>query len=315
MQYQTLGNTDLQVSRLCFGALTISPLQANLPLQEGVSVIRDALVAGVNFIDTAELYNNYEYIRLALRENIRPVYVCSKAYAYTYDAMRASVEKACRAIERDYIDIFMMHEQTSRLTLQGHAEALKYLVDAKQAGTIRAIGVSTHTVEVVRAAAMYDEIDVIHPILNKQGLGICDGTAFDMLSAIQFADSMGKGIYTMKALGGGHLSSVAPAAFEWILSQTGIDAVAVGMQSREEVRVNVAIFAGLQPEQKMLKQVLGRQRKLLIEEWCVACGKCVQVCPMGAIQIVEGQAVSNPKKCVLCGYCGAHCPEFCIKVI
>jgi len=315
MQYQTLGNTDLQVSRLCFGALTISPLQANLPLQEGVSVIRDALVAGVNFIDTAELYNNYEYIRLALRENIRPVYVCSKSYAYTYDAMRASVEKACRETGRDYIDIFMMHEQTSRLTLKGHAQALKYLVDAKQAGTVRAIGVSTHTVEVVRAAAMYDEIDVIHPILNKQGLGICDGTSADMLSAIKFAADMGKGIYTMKALGGGHLSSIAPAAFKWILSQAGIAAVAVGMQSREEVKVNVAIFAGLQPESKILNQVLGRQRKLLIEEWCIACGQCVQACPMGAIRILEGQAVSDMKKCVLCGYCGAHCPEFCIKVI
>lgn len=119
----------------------------------------------------------------------------------------------------------------------------------------------------------------------------------------------------MKALGGGHLSSSAPAALAWILSQAGITSIAVGMQSREEVKVNAAIFAGLQPEPQMLNQVLGRQRKLLIEEWCVACGKCVQACPMGAIRIVEGQAVSNLKKCVLCGYCGAHCPEFCIKII
>ena len=315
MLYRVLGNTDLLVSRLCFGSLTISPLQANLPLWEGVSVMRDALAAGVNFIDTAELYNNYEYIRLVLREKIRPVYVCSKSYAYTYEGMRASVEKACRDTGRDYIDIFMMHEQTSRLTLQGHAEALRYLADAKKAGTIRAIGVSTHTVEVVRAAAMYDEIEVIHPILNKQGLGICDGTASDMLAAIRFATEMGKGIYTMKALGGGHLCSEAPAAFEWILSQSSIDAIAVGMQSSEEVRVNAAVFDGLEPEPEVLCRVLQRQRKLLIEDWCVACGQCVKFCPMGAIRIVNGHAVANAEQCVLCGYCGAHCPEFCIKVI
>ncbi len=315
MQYQLLGNTDLRVSRLCFGSLTISPLQANLPLQEGAAVIQDALNAGVNFIDTAELYDNYEYIRLALKNNIRPVYVCSKSYAYTYDGMRASVEKACRGIGRDYIDLFMMHEQTSRLTLRGHAEALQYLVDAKKAGTVRAIGVSTHMVEVVKAAAMYDEIDVVHPILNRQGLGICDGTVADMLAAIQFADEMGKGIYTMKALGGGHLCASAPDAFAWVLSKPGIDAVAVGMQSREEVKVNVAIFSGLQPDTEVLTHVLKRKRKLLIESWCLACGCCVQACPMAAIQIMEGRAVSDAEKCVLCGYCGAHCPEFCIKVI
>ncbi|HBC91540.1 MAG TPA: aldo/keto reductase, partial [Pelotomaculum sp.] len=67
MQYRVLARTGMQVSRLCFGALTISPLQAGLPLVEGARIIRAALEAGVNFIDTAELYSNYHYIREAIK--------------------------------------------------------------------------------------------------------------------------------------------------------------------------------------------------------------------------------------------------------
>ena len=65
--YRLLGETKMEVSRLCFGALTIGSLQANLPLAEGAGVIRSALSQGVNFIDTAELYDTYKYIRQAIQ--------------------------------------------------------------------------------------------------------------------------------------------------------------------------------------------------------------------------------------------------------
>ena len=54
-------------------------------------------------------------------------------------------------------------------------------------GLIRAIGVSTHTVEVVDAAADMEEIEVIHPIINFRGLGIKDGNLHDMEKAIEKA--------------------------------------------------------------------------------------------------------------------------------
>ena len=78
-EYRFLGNTGLKVSRLCFGALTIGPLQANLPLQEGVTVIQAALDAGVNFIDTAELYQTYPYIQKAIAGRKHEVIVASKS--------------------------------------------------------------------------------------------------------------------------------------------------------------------------------------------------------------------------------------------
>ena len=186
MEFRHLGNTGLAVSRLCFGALTIGPLQANLPLQTGAAVIRTALAAGVNFIDTAELYETYPYIRAACCD-FPGVVIASKSYAYTYDGMRRSVENACRAIGRDYIDIFLLHEQSSRLTLAGHSDALAFLADAKRRGLVRAAGVSTHSVDVVRAAAGMPAVDVIHPLFNLRGLGIADGTAADMAAAVAAA--------------------------------------------------------------------------------------------------------------------------------
>lgn len=315
MDYHALGLTGLNVSRLCFGGLTIGPLQSNLPLTEGATVIRSAFDSGVNFIDTAELYGTYPYIREALRGDKHSIIIASKSYAYTYEGMRDSVAAACREVGRDYIDIFLMHEQSSRLTLKGHAEALAYLCDAKRQGIIRAAGVSTHTIDVVRAAALIEEIDVIHPIINMRGIGITDGTAGEMLAAIQFAADCGKGIYAMKALGGGHLNASAAQALHWILNQTGITSVAVGMKTIDEVNLNTILFSGRIPDKQLWDKVTAVPRKLLVEDWCVGCGQCALHCSMGAITIIDGKAKADYTRCVLCGYCGAYCPEFCLKII
>lgn len=315
MDYNVLGQTGLMVSRLCFGGLTIGPLQSKRPLAEGAAVIRTAFDEGVNFIDTAELYGTYPYIREALTDARQDIIIASKSYAYTYEGMRKSVENACREVGRDYIDIFLLHEQSSRMTLKGHAEALAYLCDAKRQGLIRATGVSTHTIDVVRAAALIEEIDVIHPLINIKGIGITDGTADEMLKAIQFAVECGKGIYAMKALGGGHLNKMAAEAFAWILAQSGITSIAVGMQTIDEVLLNTAIFSGKAPDSILWGKVTATPRRLLVEDWCVGCGQCMSHCPMKAITVTDGKAKADQSKCILCGYCGAHCPEFCLKVI
>lgn len=315
LQYRLLGRTNINVSRLCFGALTVGPLQANLPVEQGAAVIRRALEAGVNFIDTAEFYQTYHYIREAIRGRSSKVIITSKSYAYTYEDMEKSVQQALQALERDYIDIFLLHEQESILTIRGHWQAVEYLLEAKRLGLIRAIGISTHTVDAVRAAAEIPEFDIIHPLINIDGVGIQGGTVEDMLAAIRQAYAAGKGIYGMKALGGGNLISKAQEAFSYILGLKELSSVAVGMQSIAEVDYNLHIFNNefIAPELESL--VRKQNRKLHIEEWCRGCGACVERCGAGALNIVNERAVVDTSLCRLCGYCGAVCPEFCIKVI
>lgn len=315
MQYRVLGQTGISVSRLCFGALTIGPLQANLSVTGGARVIRRALEQGVNFIDTAELYQTYPYIREAIKERADQVVICTKCYAYTRTGMQESVEQALAGIGRDYIDIFMLHEQESGLTIKGHWEAIEYLLAAKKKGQVRAIGLSTHHIAAVRAATEVPEIDVIHPIINVAGVGIQDGGPLEMLAAIKSAVARGKGVYGMKALGGGNLLNRKQEAFDFALSIDELASFAVGMQSIDEVDYNVKEFNRAAIPAELRQRVERQPRRLHIDDWCQGCGTCVARCGAKALRLVEGKAVVDPSRCRLCGYCGAVCPEFCIKVV
>jgi len=315
MFYRILGDTGIKVSRLCFGALTIGPLQANLPLEQGTAVIRWALDQGVNFIDTAELYQTYPYIRKAIRSKKNNVVICSKCYAHTREGMKESLKAALKGIDRDYIDIFMLHEQESLLTLKGHWEALEYLLEAKDRGLVRAVGISTHHVAAVEAAADMPEIEVIHPIINMAGVGIADGGVEEMLSAIRRAYRAGKGIYGMKALGGGNLLPRSQEALNFVLGLPELASVAVGMQNFAEVDYNIRFFGQSEIPEELKTQVARQARRLHIEEWCQGCGACVEKCGAGALRLVGDKARVKSELCRLCGYCGAVCPLFAIKVI
>lgn len=315
VEMRLLGRTNIAVSRLCFGTLTIGPLQANLSVHEGASLIRSAVRRGINFIDTAEIYGTYPYIREAISGICRSdVVIASRSYDYTYENMQKSVASALDAMNVDYLDLFLLHEQESALTLKGHREAIRYLEDAREAGTARAIGVSTHYVQCVKAAAFIPEIDVIHPLLNYSGIGIADGTVLDMLQAIELAHLQGKGIYSMKAIGGGALLRDVEGALKFAIKQPYVDSIAVGIKTLDELEMDLAIFEGREPDESLRERTC-LDKTLIIEPWCVGCGKCVERCSHGALNIVHGRAEVDETKCVLCGYCQAVCPEVCMKVV
>ncbi|MDD7363829.1 MAG: aldo/keto reductase [Peptoniphilus sp.] len=310
-----LGKTGIEVSPLCFGSLTFSKFQANLSLKKGTELLVYAREKGINFIDTAEIYDNYAYIREAIKEVGREQWVItSKAYCYDEETAERSVKKALEELDTDYIDIFMLHEQESLLTLKGHREALKRLKKFKDDGIIRAIGISTHFIGCVNATALFPEIEVIHPIINKKGIGIQDGTPLEMLHAIEARHKKGIGIYSMKALGGGHLIQDNREALEWIRTQPAIDATAIGMQSKQEIDYNADLFLKGEENEAALKEISNKKRRLIIGDYCIGCGSCERRCKQDGIHVVDGRAVPN-EKCILCGYCATVCPEFCIKVI
>jgi len=314
MEYIKLGRTGIDVSRLCFGALVIGPLQVNLPVARGADVILRGLELGINFIDTAEIYGTYAHIREAIRRWGKKPVIATKCYAYTKEGAEKSLEKARKELDLDVIDIFLLHEQESRLTLKGHKEALDYFINQKEKGIIRAVGASTHNIEVVEACAEMPEIDVIHPIVNISGLGIGDGTIEEMLEAVKKAYNAGKGIYSMKPLGGGNLINSYYECMNFVLNIPYIHSVAVGMQTEDEVEMNVKIFEGQAVPDELQNRVKSKQKKLHIDYWCEGCGKCVDRCRQHALSIVDGKAAVNKDKCLLCGYCAGVCPQFAIKI-
>ena len=314
MRIVKLGKSGLNVSKLCFGTLTMSPLQQNMSPREGARLLIHAYERGIRFLDTADLYDNYPHIREALKS--APDYVIStKAYCWDQETAQAALERACRGLGRDYIDLFMLHEQESLYTLRGHEEALVFLERQRELGRIGAVGVSTHFSGCVHAAPRFPQIQVIHPLINAGGIGIQDGTRADMEAAIAHAREFGIGIFAMKPLGGGHLISSSREAMEYALNNPLIDSVAVGMQSIEEIDANVALEAGDPTAWDQLEQLRHRARRMMVHDYCEGCGRCAERCRQHAIAIVNGKCTIDPAKCVFCGYCARVCPQFCIKVV
>ncbi|MDI6705325.1 MAG: aldo/keto reductase [Bacillota bacterium] len=316
MDYRELGRTGLKVSRLCFGSLTMGPLQANLSVGEGAGLIEYAMDKGINFLDTAELYDNYRYIKEAIKGRPREdLIIVTKTYAFTAELADRSLRKALKEMSLDYVDVFMLHEQESELTLRGHYEAIEYFLKAKEKGDIRHFGISTHSIRGVSDSIKWNEIEIIHPIVNKSGLGIVDGGIQEMLDAVEKAYLAGKGIYAMKPLGGGNLIPQFRECIEYVLEIPFIQSVAIGMQCREEIDVNVAIAEGQSADPELERVLSERKRRLHIAKWCEGCGRCVEACGQGALFVDGGKVRVRHEKCTLCGYCASKCSNFCIKVV
>ncbi|MBO4847697.1 MAG: aldo/keto reductase [Clostridia bacterium] len=314
MKYSALGRTGIEVSKLCFGTLTMGPFQRDLSVKDGAALFERAFSHGVNFLDTAEIYETYPHVREALR--IKPdAVVCTKSYSYDTKTAEASFRKAVEGIGRDYIDVFLLHEQESGLTIKGHWEAIEYFLRKKEEGRIGAIGLSTHYVACMNAAIRVNELDVLFPLINKKGVGIADGTAEDMLDAIRRAREAGKGIIAMKPLGGGHLISEREEALRFILGVPDVDTIAIGMQSIDEVDYDCAVFSGEEPDPELAERLGRVRRRMLIQDWCQGCGTCVGACRNHAIGMEDGIARIDYSKCATCGYCARVCPNFNIKVI
>lgn len=320
MKQVKLGWNGPMISEAGFGSLAVSPLQGRVTFEEGVKVMRYAFERGVNWLDTAEIYANYEQIKTAIRD-FPDIRVISKSYAVTGQQMVESLEKARKELDRDVIDFFLLHEQESAYTLKGHHEAWEELLKAKDKGIVRGIGISTHAVAGVRAGALQPGLDVIHPIINRQGIGIIDGTLQEMLAAINFAAEMKIGMYAMKVFGGGHLATTPEESLNFVRAIPGIQGMALGMSSTDEVDFNLNFLEDKEISEDLRQQVKYRERKLYIADWCQGCGKCVETCPQGALSMRiqrEGygeQAEVDPQACVLCGYCGRVCPHFCLKIV
>lgn len=312
MEYRTLGQTGFKVSELCLGALPMGPRQKNLDVDTCTAIISRALAGGINFIDTAQVYETYEPIKRALKKHGQEVIIATKSNASTYEAMEQALNEALTKLELDFIHIFHLHAaRATEKVFEERAGALHCLLEAKQKGIIGAVGISTHSVAAVRKAATLKEIDVVFPLLNSKGMGIIDGSREDMLKAIEEAVGAGKGVYLMKALAGGNLIKQYREAIDFARRVPGIAAVAVGMLSEDEVDYNLRYFNGEDPGEPLSST----KEFAVVESICKGDGACLKACTNEAISLVNGKARINPERCILCGYCTEVCPQFAIRMI
>jgi aryl-alcohol dehydrogenase-like predicted oxidoreductase len=316
MKQATLGSTGMTISRLIYGTLPLGPLQAGLSPEEGGRLIRHALELGVNLIDTATLYETYPHVRAALRGFGGEVRIATKTHAPDGATARAHVELALRELDRECLDIVLLHGARIADPFTERGEVLEVLLGMKEEGKIGHVGLSSHYICAIRKAAARPEIEVVHPLINRTGMGILDGSAEEMAAAIADCSRAGKGVYAMKALAGGNLIVEARASLRYVLGLPGVDAVAIGMLSEAEIEANLALVGEGIAEEKTWQELEKKRRRLrIMERFCKGCGMCVEACVNDALTVADGRARVDEATCVLCGYCGAACPEFIIRVV
>ena len=311
MKKVILGKTNIEVSYIGMGVLPIGPNQLCLPVDEGARVIRYALEKGINFFDTAQYYETYPYLAAALKNANQETVISSKSLAVTYDEMARAIEEARRELDRDVIDIFLLHEVRTG-DFEERKGAWEALCGAKAKGLIKAMGVSTHNVDVTSQMADVAECDVVFPLINYAGLGIRKGneaaTAEEMLCAIEKCSKAGKGTYAMKVFGGGNLTVSYQEALNFVTCREYIDSLMVGFGKTREIDDIVNYMEGrMAPDYNPDTSA----KRLIIEQAnCEGCGRCKAMCQSEAIFYNKsGLAEIDPSKCLTCGYCAPVCPS------
>ena len=152
MDYRSLGRTGVMVSPLCLGTMNFGN-----PTDEATSIqiVNRALDGGINFIDTANVYNGGESERIvgkALKENGKrdAIVLATKVYNATGNGpndrglSRYHIMKACedslRRLQTDHVDLYQLHRPSFTIPQD---ETLRALVDLVRQGKVRYIGSST----------------------------------------------------------------------------------------------------------------------------------------------------------------------------
>jgi len=317
MKKMVLGNTGLEVTELCFGALPMGPLQKNMPVEEAAQVLAHALKQGVNFIDTAQGYKTYPHIRRAMEiSGITPI-IASKSHSLNYDDMKIAIEQALEELDIPHLDIFYLHAaRASTEVFNERSGAWKCMLEYREKGLIKAVGISTHGVDVTNLAATMPEIDIVYPILNRQSMGILSGTREEMEQAINKCYEGGKGLYLMKVLGGGGLVGEYKASMDYARGFTaGRFPISMGMVTKEEVDMNIKYFNDEDISTELANTKLTNKTFFVFKAVCTGCKKCIDACHSDAISLDENaRAEIDTSKCLGCGYCVGACPQLAVRL-
>lgn len=152
MKYTTLGNTDIQISKLCVGCMSFGKAGTmhdwTLDETETEQIVRHALSLGVNFFDTANGYSagtSEEYLGRALKKNVArdKAVIASKVYfnpgRLSSSAIKREIDGTLKRLGTDYLDLYIIHRFDYETPVEETMEALNELV---KVGKVRALGAS-----------------------------------------------------------------------------------------------------------------------------------------------------------------------------
>jgi len=177
MEYRKLGRTDMTVSAISFGAWAIGGAWGTVDDAGSLGALHAAVDAGMNFIDTADVYGDGRSERLAARlRKERPrdtLWVATKAgrrlpkqtvEGYSRENLTAWVDRSLRNLDTEAIDLLQLHCPPPGV--YDRPEVFGYLDDLVKAGKLRYYGVSVETVEEALRAVRHSNVQTVQIIFN-----------------------------------------------------------------------------------------------------------------------------------------------------
>ena len=311
-----LGKTNMKVNRVGFGGI---PIQ-RITQEETNKVINELIDKNVNFIDTARAYTiSEEYIGNAIEGKREKFFIATKSMARDYESMKQDIEISLKNLKTDYIYLYQIHnlKPEEYKTIFDENKAYKALLEAKEEGKIKYIGITSHSLETIEKSIGDEKFSTIQFPYN-----IIEDQADEVFKKANKKDI---GIIVMKPLAGGAIDD-AKLAIKYILSKDYIDVVIPGMESIEQVRENVSVLqdTNITKDDELKIQEI---RNIMGKRFCRRCEYCLP-CPL-KINIpqnflLEGYYARYNLKdwakerykslevkasaCVECGLCETKCP-------
>jgi aryl-alcohol dehydrogenase-like predicted oxidoreductase len=255
-QRKNIADTDIAVSPLGLGTVKLGR-DKGVKYPEGFKIPDDRQAAdllelawdlGINLIDTAPAYGQSEQrLGALLKQQSHDWIIATKAgeyfdpvsgasqYDFTPESIISSVENSLRLLQRDVLDIVLIHSDGNDTEVIEHFGALQTLAELKQRGLIRASGMSTKTVEGgLKALQQSDLAMVMHNLEYQAEHAVLEQAALD-----------NKAIFIKKALGSGHLAKdgtttdIVQANFDFIFAEPAVTSVIIGTINPKHLEDNV----------------------------------------------------------------------------
>ena len=210
-----------------------------------VEHLRRGYELGVNFWDLADNYGSHAYARKALQSlNRDEIVINTKTSAQDEQTCRDGVNRFLQELGTDYLDIVLLHGRRSGDWNVKYQPAMNVLSEAKDKGLVKAVGISCHGLDALKVAAVEPWVDIILARVNYADTRM-DASTDQVLPVLQKAHDDGKGIYAMKVLGCGSLTSDPEKAIRYILNMDCIHAMTIGHTEDAQLEQNVAIIERL----------------------------------------------------------------------
>ena len=308
MRYRPYGTrTEVLVSMLGIGAMRLPLANGKIDDARAIDLIETGFEGGINYIDTAYVYNDGESERVvgrALNNGWRDrVYVATKMPVWELEKpgdaevrLRVQLDR----LQTQQIDFYLLHALNKRYWENVlKSDSLAWLDEEKKRGRIRFAGFSFH-----------DDFEVFKSIIDAYDWDFCqiqyNYAQHDIQAGtrgLQYAHSKGIGVAIMEPLFGGFLTGpqmppgasllfeeygVNPvsSALRWVWNQPEPAVVLSGMSEKYQMKDNLRTVetadVGVLTERE--KQVLEKVCRYMRENVpipCSKCGYCLKSCPVG----------------------------------